>query len=139
MRPSRLLAVAAITIAVLVLGLVALFSTGSGTPQTTTANTVWVGISGGKNVGSELILGPAEITIPNVKGESETQAAQAFFSLGFQVVNAANIAEPGETPGTVLDQFPAAGTKVDVNQTSVRLTVAASAPGGVRIVPHTKG
>jgi hypothetical protein len=133
-RASRIAAVAGTTIAVFGLGLVALFSTGGGLPQTSTERTIEVGLANR----SPYAMG-TKMTIPNVRGESETQAAQAFFSLGFQVVNVSNVDQPGETPRTVLEQVPAAGSKVPLDNSSVYLTVAAPAPGVVRIVPQRSG
>ena len=95
-------AVAAVTVVVLGLGLAALFSTGSGTNPPTVE---FVGVASPPGGTAPR----AEIVIPNVIGESAAQASQAFFSLGFQEVDAATIAEPGETPGTVVKKCPALG------------------------------
>jgi hypothetical protein len=125
------IAVAAVTVAVLGLGLAALFSTGSGTNPPTVE---FVGFPPGG-----LTAPQAEITIPNVIGESAAQASQAFFSLGFQVVDAATIAEPGETQGTVVEQMPGAGSMTTLGDTSIHLSIAGSAAGIVRIIPHRTG
>jgi beta-lactam-binding protein with PASTA domain len=122
------------TVAVFGLGLVALFSTGGGTPQTTTQATIEVGVANGSSYDIET---GTKIPIPDVRGESETQAAQAFFSLGYQSVNVSNVHQPGATPGKVLEQMPAPGSKVALG--SVYLTVGSSSAGIVRIVPNTKG
>ncbi len=127
------IAVAAVTVAVLALGLAALFSTGRGTNPPTVE---FVGVA---NPPGGLTAPQAEITIPNVIGESAAQASQAFFSLGFQVVDAATIAEPGETPGTVVEQMPGAGSMTTLDDTSVHLSIAQSATGSVRIIPRRTG
>jgi beta-lactam-binding protein with PASTA domain len=135
-RAFRIAVVAGTAVAVFGLGLAAMFSTGGGTPQTTTEGTIEVGVA---NRSPYYVSTGTKITIPNVRGESVTQAAQAFFSLGFQIVNVSNLDQPGATPGKVLEQRPAAGSMVPLGNTSLYLTVAGSAPGTVRIVPHTKG
>ena len=81
----------------------------------------------------------SEITVPNVRGETGAQASQAFFALGVQVVSAANVTQPGVKAGTVLEQVPAAGSKVALNDTTIHLTIAASGPSSVRFVPHRRG
>jgi hypothetical protein len=129
------IAVGAVTVAVLGLGLAALFSTGSGSGT----NPATVEVVGVANPPGGITVRQSEITIPNVMGESVTQAAQSFFSLGFEAVYAANIAEPGATPGTVLEQSPAGGSKGTLDETTIHLTIAKSAAGSVRIVPHRKG
>jgi beta-lactam-binding protein with PASTA domain len=113
-----------------------MFSTGGGTTQTTTEGTIDVGVA---NRSPYSVNTGTKITIPNVRGESVTQAAQAFFSLGFEIVNVSKLDQPGATPGKVLEQSPAAGSMVPLGNTSIYLTVAGSAPETVRIVPHTKG
>jgi len=130
MRPSRIL-IAAVTAAVLGLGLTALFSAGGGTTQTNSAATVEIGTAH-PSVHSE-------ITVPDVRGETGAQASQAFFALGFEAVYAANVAQPEAKAGTVLEQEPAAGSKVALDATTVHLTIAASGPGSVRYVPHRRG
>ena len=127
------IAVAAVTVAVLGLGLLALFSTSSGT------NPPKVEVVGLANPPGGPTSQQAEITIPNVRGESATQASQAFFSLGFQLVYGASIAEPGVTPGTVLEQTPAAGSMKTLDDTSIHLSIAESSAGSVRIIPHRPG
>jgi hypothetical protein len=102
-RPSRIL-IAVVTAAVLGLGLTALFSAGGGTTQTNSVTTVEIGVAN-PSVQSE-------ITVPDVRGETGAQASQSFFALGFQAVYAANITQPGAKAGTVLEQVPAAGSKV---------------------------
>ncbi len=130
MRLSRIIIVA-VTAAVLGLGLTALFSASGGTTQTNSVATVEIGVA---NPSIQ-----SEITVPNVRGETGAQASQAFFALGFQVVSAANITQPGAKAGTVLEQVPAAGSKVALDDTTVHLTIAASGPSSVRFVPHRKG
>jgi beta-lactam-binding protein with PASTA domain len=130
MQPSRIL-IAAVTAAVLGLGLTALFSAGGGTTQTNSVATVEIGIAN-PSVHSE-------ITVPDVRGETGAQASQAFFALGFQAVYAANTTQPGAKAGTVLEQVPAAGSKVALDDTTIHLTIAASGPGSVRFVPHRRG
>ena len=115
MRLSRII-IAAVTAAVLGLGLTALFSASGGTTQTNSVATLEVGVA---NPSIQ-----SEITVPNVRGETGAQASQAFFALGFQVVSAANITQPGAKAGTVLEQVPAAGSKVALDDTTVHLTIA---------------
>ena len=129
MRLSRIIIVAA-TAAVLGLGLTALFSAGGGTTQSSVA-TVEIGVAHPSI--------QSEITVPDVRGETGAQASQAFFALGFQAVYAANIAQPEAIAGTVLEQVPAAGSKVALDDTTIHLTIAASGPGSVRFVPHRRG
>ena len=126
------IALAVVAAAVLGVGLAALFSTGSGTTPPT------VEVVGVANAPGGPTARQAEITIPNVIGESAAQAAQAFFSLGFEVVDAANVAEPGQTPGTVVGQMPAAGSMTTLAATSIHLSIAEGAAGSVRIVPHAR-
>ena len=130
MRLSRI-TIVAITAAVLGLGLTALFSASGGTTQPNSVATVEIGVA---NPSTQ-----SEITIPNVRGETGAQASQAFFALGFQVVSAANITQPGVKAGTVLEQVPAAGSKVALDDTTIHLTIAASGPSSVRFVPHRRG
>lgn len=130
MRLSRII-IAAVTVAVLGLGLTALFSAGGGTTQTNSVATVEVGVA---NTSVQ-----SEVTVPDVRGETEAQASQAFFSLGFQAVYAANSIQPGARAGTVLEQTPAAGSRVALDSTTIHLTIAASGPGSVRFVPHRTG
>jgi beta-lactam-binding protein with PASTA domain len=131
MRLSRII-IAAVTAAVLGLGLTALFSAGGGTTQTNSVATVEIGVTN-PSVQSE-------ITVPEVRGETGSQASQAFFALGFQAVYAANVTQPEAKAGTVLEQVPAAGSKVALDDTTIRLTIATSgAPSSVRFVPHRRG
>jgi hypothetical protein len=129
MRLSRIV-IAAVTVVVLGLGLTALFNAG-GTTQTNSVATVNIGVA---NTPVQ-----SEITIPNVRGEPAAQASQAFFSLGFEAVYAANITEPGEEAGTVVEQMPAAGSRGTLDNTTIHLMIAASGPGNVQLVPHPKG
>jgi PASTA domain len=131
MRLSRII-IAAVTAAVLGLGLTALLSTGSGTTQANSVTTVELGVTPPS-------IHLSEITVPDVRGETGTQASQAFFSLGFQAVYAANITQPGAKAGTILEQVPAAGSKVALDDTTIHLTIAASGPSSVRFVPHRRG
>jgi beta-lactam-binding protein with PASTA domain len=130
MRLSRIV-IAAVTVTVLGLGLAALFNAGGGTTQTKPVATVEIGVA-------NTSIQP-EITIPNVRGETAAQASQVFFSLGFQAVHAADITEPGEKAGTVVEQLPAAGSRGTLDNTTIHLTIAASGPGNVRFVPHLNG
>ena len=130
MRPSRII-IAAVTAAVLGLGLTALFSAGGGTTQTNSVATV--------EVGEAKPSIQSEITVPNVRGETGVQASQAFFALGLQAVYAADITQPGAKAGTVLEQLPAAGSRVALDDTAIHLTIAASGPSSVRFVPHRRG
>ena len=130
MRSSRII-IAAVTASVLGLGLTALFSASGGTTQGNPVATVEIGVA---NPSIQ-----SEITVPNVRGETGAQASQAFFALGVQVVSAANITQPGVKAGTVLEQVPAAGSKVALNDTTIHLTIAASGPSSVRFVPHRRG
>jgi PASTA domain len=129
MRLSRT-TIAAVTALVLGLGLTALFSASGGTPQSDSVAPVEIGVA---NTSIQ-----SEITVPNVRGEAGTQASQAFFALGFQAVSAANITQPGAKSGTVLEQVPAAGSKVALDDTTIHLTIAAS-PSSVRFVLHRRG
>jgi len=130
MRLSRII-IAAVTAAVLGLGLTALFSAGGGTMQTNSVAKVEIGVA---NASIQ-----SEITVPNVRGETGAQASQAFFALGFQAVYAANITQPGAKAGTVLEQVPVAGSKVALEDTTIHLSIAASGPSSVRFVPHRSG
>ena len=130
MRPSRII-IAAVAASVLGLGLTALFSASGGATQGNPVATVEIGVA---NPSIQ-----SEITVPNVRGETGAQASQAFFALGVQVVSAANVTQPGVKAGTVLEQVPAAGSKVALNDTTIKLTIAASGPGSVRFVPHRRG
>ena len=58
---------------------------------------------------------------------------------GSRSVYAANITQPGAKAGTVLEQVPAAGSKVALGDTTIHLTIAASGPSSVRFVPHRSG
>jgi PASTA domain len=135
-RAFRIAAVVGTTIAVFALGLAALLSTGGGTPQTINQGTIRVGVANRAQNGSST---GSKITIPDVRGESEREAARAFFSLGFQVVNISGELQPGTIPGKVLEQVPAAGSSVRLGNTIVHLTVGSSTPEVIRLVPQTRG
>ena len=102
MQLSRII-VAAVTATVLGLGLTVLFSAGGGTTQTNSVATVEIGVAHPSI--------QSEITVPNVRGETGAQASQAFFALGFQVVYAANITQPGAKAGTVWSKCPPRGRR----------------------------
>ena len=127
--------VAVVTLFVLWLGLAALYSTGGGSGTNPSTEEV-VGVA---NPPGGIAVQQSGITIPNVMGESVTQAARSFFSLGFQAVYAASIAEPGATPGTVLQQSPAGGSNRTLDDTTIHLTIAETAASSVRIVAHRNG
>src|SRR5277367_5888845 len=127
MRLSQII-IAAVTALVLGLGLTALFSASGGTTRSNSVATVEIGVAN-PSIRSE-------ITVPNVRGETGAQASQAFFALGFQVVSAANITQPGAKAGMVLEQVPAAGSKVALDDTTIHLTIAASGPSSIRFVPQ---
>jgi eukaryotic-like serine/threonine-protein kinase len=66
--------------------------------------------------------GPEQVAVPSVVGKQRNDAENILRDAGFQVqVN--EVDAPDEQPGTVLDQDPGAGAKVDPG-TTVNLTVA---------------
>jgi eukaryotic-like serine/threonine-protein kinase len=76
--------------------------------------------------GSEVTLqvsrGPEQVEVPDVTGESEDNARSALESVGLRVGKITQ-EESGEAPGTVIEQSPATGERVDVGS-AVGLTVA---------------
>ena len=76
--------------------------------------------------GSEVTLqvsrGPEQVEVPDVTGDSEDNARSALEGAGLRVGKITR-EESGESPGTVIEQSPAAGEKVDTGD-AVDLTVA---------------
>ncbi len=137
MRLSRLMVVPAATLVVLGLGLSALFLGTSGTKLPTRTVTSWVGDSAQPKPtstnfdcgrGSETVAPPgaavagATVTVPNVVGESTTQAETALHCAGFKYT-LLSVPTQSAPAGSILDQSPAAGAMTELPGT-VHLTVA---------------
>jgi eukaryotic-like serine/threonine-protein kinase len=52
--------------------------------------------------------GPAQVTVPSLTGQSEAEAKASLRAVGLQAGAVTKEASPGQTPGTVLSQSPAA-------------------------------
>jgi serine/threonine-protein kinase len=80
-------------------------------------------IERGSTVTLQVSRGPEQVEVPDVTGESEENARSALEGAGLRVGEVTE-EESGEEPGTVVEQSPAAGERVDRNS-PVDLTVAA--------------
>ena len=80
-------------------------------------------IERGSTVTLQVSRGPEQAEVPDVTGESEDNARSALESAGLRV-GQVNEEESGEEAGTVIEQSPAAGEKVN-RDSAVDLTVAA--------------
>ena len=80
--------------------------------------------------GSEVTLqvsrGPEQVDVPDVTGDSQDNARSALEGVGLRVGKITR-EESDETPGTVIEQSPAAGEKIDKGD-AVDLTVAQATP-----------
>jgi beta-lactam-binding protein with PASTA domain len=90
-------------------------------------------------VGSKITLvvssGPAEVTVPDVTGESEAQAKSDLHAAGFQVTATTQPSSAAQ-PGNVLSQSPSGNSQA--TQGSAVTIVVAKAPDTAR-VPSVKG
>jgi beta-lactam-binding protein with PASTA domain len=80
--------------------------------------------------------GPPQVDVPEVTGETETEARASLRAAGLRVGTVTKREEPSQAPGTVLSQTPAAGSPVAGGE-AVSLTVA-KAPQEVT-VPRVVG
>jgi serine/threonine-protein kinase len=80
----------------------------------------------GSTVTLRVSRGPQRVTVPDVTGESEANARSALEAAGLTVEADQQESEDQE-PGTVLDQDPAAGERVE-RGSSVTITVAQAPP-----------
>ena len=80
--------------------------------------------------GSEVTLqvsrGPEQVDVPDVTGDSQDNARSALEGVGLRVGKITR-EESDEAPGTVIEQSPAAGEKIDKGD-AVDLTVAQATP-----------
>jgi serine/threonine-protein kinase len=90
-------------------------------------------ISTDPSAGTEVLLGsgvtvlvsggPAQVGVPDVTGSSQADATAALSAAGLKLGTVTQQASAEQTPGTVLSQSPAAGTKVKAGE-AVNLVVA---------------
>jgi eukaryotic-like serine/threonine-protein kinase len=80
----------------------------------------------GSQVTLEVSKGPEQVVVPDVTGEDEDNARSTLEGAGLRVGNITR-EESGETPGTVIEQSPAPGDKLDKGA-AVDLTVADATP-----------
>jgi beta-lactam-binding protein with PASTA domain/predicted Ser/Thr protein kinase len=84
-------------------------------------------IERGTTVVLQVSRGPEQVEVPDVVGEGEEDARSALDDAGLRVGEVTEEESPDEEPGTVLEQDPAAGDRVDRDE-SVDLVVAAAPP-----------
>jgi serine/threonine-protein kinase len=81
--------------------------------------------------------GPEQVEVPSVVGKQRNDAENILRDAGFKVqIN--EVDAPDEEPGTVLDQSPGAGAKVDPG-TTITLTVAKQPQQQLVTVPNVVG
>ena len=109
----------------------------AGGAQVAPGTTVNLVISSGTEPPINPPVPPGDIEVPNVKGLTQTTAANVIRSVGLSV--GAILRQYSDTvpAGSVIDQSPAAGAKVAVG-TPVSLTVSLG-PAGVVKVPDVRG
>jgi beta-lactam-binding protein with PASTA domain/predicted Ser/Thr protein kinase len=71
-----------------------------------------------------LTVSNGKITVPNVNGETESQARSNLSNAGFNSVTTSNQPSSSQPAGTVLSQSPAGGTAADPASTTVNLVIA---------------
>jgi serine/threonine-protein kinase len=93
----------------------------------------------GSNVTLFVSTGPAQVKIPNVTGESLSQAKSDLHAAGFDSVTTSTQTSSA-TPGTVINQSPSGGTLAVPSSTTVSLVVAtAPKTPPKKTVPDVKG
>jgi eukaryotic-like serine/threonine-protein kinase len=81
-------------------------------------------------------VAPAKVGVPSLKGLSEEDARQNLKALGLIFLVGERKAVSGATPGTVVEQAPAAGQQVDV-RASVTIALARELPTVPSVVGRT--
>jgi beta-lactam-binding protein with PASTA domain len=84
-------------------------------------------IERGSTVIMRVSRGVEQVEVPDVAGQSEDDARSALEAAGLRVGAVTEEENPDEEPGTVLEQAPAAGDRVD-RDTAVDLVVATEPP-----------
>jgi serine/threonine-protein kinase len=81
-----------------------------------------------------LSLGPQSMMVPNVRGEAIQAAQVTLAAAGLAIGRTAGVHTLGATPGTVYEQFPAAGQRVG-RASTVDLFLAISDRTGIFLMP----
>src|SRR4051812_15155991 len=81
-------------------------------------------------------VAPAKVGVPSLKGLSEEDARQNLKALGLIFLVGERKAVSGATPGTVVEQAPAAGQQVDAH-TSVTIALARELPKVPSVIGRT--